>query len=211
MNREQVYIFAAAMEMVHMASLVHDDVIDDAEIRRGNPTVRSAYGDAAAMYVGDYLFAKAIEMLGRVPFDQVHTKMSTAIVKMVEGEIDQIEDFFNVNQALRRYFRRIQRKTALLHELSCGLGALIGGASPVAVRMMARFGRFTGMAFQVIDDILDFVGDERVVGKRVGETCARGTSRCPSCTRCVNPEWGPACGHSSTNTCPKRLWSRCFP
>jgi heptaprenyl diphosphate synthase len=178
-NRDKVYTLAAAMELVHMASLVHDDVIDDASVRRGHPTVRAEFGDRPAMYVGDYLFAKAIQLLCTVSSAEVHTRLSTAIVKMVEGEIDQIEDFYNTGQTFVRYFRRIQRKTALLHEMSCGLGALVGGADRAAVRAMGRFGRFTGMAFQIIDDVLDFVGDERLVGKRVGGDLRQGNLTLP--------------------------------
>ncbi len=189
-NRDKVYTLAAAMELVHMASLVHDDVIDDASMRRGHPTVRAEYGDRPAMYVGDYLFAKAIQLLCTVSYTEVHTRLSNAIVKMVEGEIDQIEDFYNVGQTFRRYFRRIQRKTALLHEMSCALGALVGGADRAAVRAMGRFGRFTGMAFQIIDDVLDFVGDERIVGKRVGGDLRQGNLTLPVLYTVKRTEFG---------------------
>jgi heptaprenyl diphosphate synthase len=178
-NRTKIYSLAAAMELVHMATLVHDDVIDDANVRRGRPTVRVQYGNRPAMYAGDFLFARAIQMLSTISIPEVHIRLAGAIAKMCEGEIDQIQDFYNTRQSFRRYFRRVQRKTALLIEMSCLLGALVGGAEERLVRSVGRFGRFTGMAFQIIDDILDVVGDESVVGKRVGGDLRQGNLTLP--------------------------------
>jgi heptaprenyl diphosphate synthase len=178
-NRTKIYSLAAAMELVHMATLVHDDVIDDANVRRGRPTVRVQYGNRPAMYAGDFLFARAIQMLSTISIPEVHIRLAGAIAKMCEGEIDQIQDFYNTRQSFRRYFRRVQRKTALLIEMSCLLGALVGGAEEHLVRSVGRFGRFTGMAFQIIDDILDVVGDESVVGKRVGGDLRQGNLTLP--------------------------------
>jgi heptaprenyl diphosphate synthase len=178
-DRTKIYSLAAAMELVHMATLVHDDVIDDANVRRGRPTVRVQYGNRSAMYAGDFLFARAIQMLSTISIPEVHIRLATAIAKMCEGEIDQIQDFYDTSQPFRRYFRRVQRKTALLIEMSCLLGALVGGAEDRLVRSVGRFGRFVGMAFQIIDDVLDYVGDERVVGKRVGGDLRQGNLTMP--------------------------------
>ena len=182
-NRDKVYTLAAAMELVHMASLVHDDVIDDASMRRGHPTVRAEYGDRPAMYVGDYLFAKAIQLLCTVSYTEVHTRLSNAIVKMVEGEIDQIEDFYNVGQTFRRYFRKFSGRRHCCTKCVRARGAG-WGADRAAVRAMGRFGRFTGMAFQIIDDVLDFVGTEAPSSweSGSGEIYAKGISPCQCST-----------------------------
>ncbi|QSO53445.1 polyprenyl synthetase family protein [Alicyclobacillus curvatus] len=178
-DRARVHTLAASIELVHMASLVHDDVIDDASVRRGHPTVRAQYGNRPAMYTGDFLFARAISLLSSLADTDLHIEMSNAIVRMTEGEIDQIRDFFDLEQPLKNYLRRIERKTALLISVSCSLGAAVGGASPDVVARVRRFGYFTGMAFQVIDDVLDFSGTESVVGKPVGNDLWQGNITYP--------------------------------
>lgn len=171
---------AAAVEMIHMATLVHDDVIDNALTRRGRPTVRAQWGNLAAMYAGDYLLGRALSLLTQIPNLQIHREMSEAIVRMCEGEIEQIEDFYNWRQSLRRYLRRVERKTALLISVSCSLGALAAGASQESVRVLRRFGYYTGMAFQITDDVLDYVADAKVVGKPVGGDLRQGNLTLPA-------------------------------
>ncbi|SDW95995.1 heptaprenyl diphosphate synthase [Alicyclobacillus hesperidum] len=184
---DDVAKIAAALEMTHMATLVHDDVIDQAALRRGRPTVRSAFGNLAAMYTGDYLFARAIQLLAEVDNQEVHRAMANGIVKMCQGEIEQIQDFYNWSQGFKTYFRRIQRKTALLIALSCGLGALVGGGRNEEVHALRRFGYYTGMAFQVIDDVLDFTGSAEVVGKPVGGDLRQGNITLPALLALRNP------------------------
>jgi len=179
-DRTQVYSLAAAIELVHMATLVHDDVIDDAALRRGRPTVRAQFGNLPAMFTGDFLFARAIHLLSTIPIAKVHFEMSSAMVRMCEGEIEQIRDFYNVEQSLRNYLRRVERKTALLISVSCSLGALVTKAPPDTVNALRRFGYYTGMAYQITDDILDYVGDEAVVGKPVGGDLRQGNLSLPA-------------------------------
>ncbi|KPV44882.1 hypothetical protein AN477_05230 [Alicyclobacillus ferrooxydans] len=179
-EKQSVHRLAASVELVHMASLVHDDVIDDATVRRGHPTVRAQYGNRPAMYTGDFLFARAIRLLSSLSNMSLHVEMSNAIVRMTEGEIDQIRDFYDLGQPLKKYLRRIERKTALLISVSCSLGAVVGGAPAAAVKAARRFGYFTGMAFQVIDDILDFSGTESLVGKPVGNDLWQGNITYPA-------------------------------
>lgn len=179
-NRESVIDLSAALEMVHMATLVHDDVIDDAALRRGQPTVRSQFGNRPAMYTGDFLFAKSIQLLGRVNNPEIHREMSSAMVRLCEGEIDQIRDFYHWGQTFRNYLRRIERKTALLIEVSCALGALVSNAPAEIVKAARRFGHYTGMAFQIVDDVLDYVGEESVVGKPVGGDMLQGNITLPA-------------------------------
>jgi heptaprenyl diphosphate synthase len=179
-EREKVYVLAAALELVHMATLVHDDVIDDASVRRGQPTVKSQFGNRPAMYTGDFLFARAIHLLASLSNEQLHLELSEAIVRMCEGEIEQIRDFHIWQQSLRNYLRRIERKTALLISMSCSLGALISGVSVKNIQTLRRFGHHTGMAFQIIDDVLDYVGDESLVGKRLGSDLYQGNLTLPA-------------------------------
>ncbi|MCL6442687.1 MAG: polyprenyl synthetase family protein [Alicyclobacillus sp.] len=179
-NPAHVHALAAALELIHMATLVHDDVIDDSEMRRGKPTVRAQQGDLAAMYTGDFLFARAIQLLAKTDSSMVHRQVSTAMVRMCEGEIEQIRDFFNWRQSIRTYLRRVERKTALLISVSCALGAAVSQASQSVVRRVHRFGYYTGMAFQITDDLLDYEGDERIVGKPVGGDLRQGNLTLPA-------------------------------
>ncbi|MDQ0188497.1 polyprenyl synthetase family protein [Alicyclobacillus cycloheptanicus] len=185
-----LHVLAGAVELIHMATLVHDDVVDDAATRRGKPTVRAQYGNRAAMYAGDFLFGRAIRMLSDIPNRDIHLELSGAIVRMCEGEIEQIQDLFNWRQSLRRYLRRVERKTALLFSVSCSLGAAASRADPQLVRVLRRFGYFTGMAFQITDDVLDFVADEQTVGKPVGGDLRQGNLTLPALHASTEPAVG---------------------
>ncbi|AEJ43519.1 polyprenyl synthetase family protein [Alicyclobacillus acidocaldarius] len=187
---EDVAKVAAALEMIHMATLVHDDVIDRADLRRGRPTVRKSYGNLAAMYTGDYLFARAIQLLAEVDNLEVHRLMAKGIVLLCEGEIEQIEDFYNWSQGVMTYLRRIHRKTALLISLSCQLGAMVGGVHPREVAALARFGHAVGMAFQIVDDLLDFTGAAEIVGKPVGGDLRQGNLTLPALLASSRPGIG---------------------
>ncbi|WP_206830400.1 polyprenyl synthetase family protein [Alicyclobacillus fructus] len=187
---EDVAKVAAALEMIHMATLVHDDVIDRADLRRGKPTVRKSYGNLAAMYTGDYLFARAIQLLAEVDNLEVHRLMARGIVLLCEGEIEQIEDFYNWSQGVMTYLRRIHRKTALLISLSCQLGAMVGGVDKREVASLARFGHAVGMAFQIVDDLLDFTGAAEVVGKPVGGDLRQGNLTLPALLAAARPGFG---------------------
>jgi len=170
---------ASALEMIHMASLVHDDVIDDAALRRGTPTVKAEWGNRMAMYTGDFIFARALVLLSEIQNVQVHQLLSKSIVSMCEGEIEQIRDFYNVEQNLRTYLRRIKRKTALLLSVSCELGAVVAECDPRTVRALERYGYYAGMAFQIIDDILDLTATAKQLGKPVGSDLRQGNLTVP--------------------------------
>lgn len=178
-SKERVHTLAAALELVHMATLVHDDVIDDAATRRGSPTVKAQYGNRPAMYTGDFLFARAIHLLASLQSPAIHIEMSNAIVSLCEGEIEQIRDFYNLKQPLKQYLRRIERKTALLISVSCSLGATVSESDRSTISMLRRFGHYTGMAFQMIDDILDLTGSQAIVGKPVGNDLLQGNITLP--------------------------------
>ncbi|WP_018133237.1 polyprenyl synthetase family protein [Effusibacillus pohliae] len=176
---EKLARVAVALELIHMATLVHDDVIDDAATRRGIPTVRSEWGNRMAMYTGDFIFARALMLLSELPNVQIHQLLSKAIVRMCEGEIEQIRDFYRLNQTFRHYLRRIERKTAILIEVSCRLGGLVAQADPRYVRALGRYGHFLGMAFQIVDDILDFTSTREKLGKPVGADLLQGNITLP--------------------------------
>jgi heptaprenyl diphosphate synthase len=171
---------AVPLELIHMGSLVHDDVIDDAELRRGKKTIKSKWDNRVAMYTGDYIFAKAVELATYSEKPELHRVLSDAMVEMCIGEIEQIRDQYNWYQNSRIYFRRIKRKTALLIAISCQLGALVAGASLREQKQLERYGYHVGMAFQITDDILDFVGTEKELGKPAGSDLAQGNVTLPA-------------------------------
>ncbi|MNB72310.1 Heptaprenyl diphosphate synthase component 2 [compost metagenome] len=170
---------AIPLELIHSASLVHDDVIDDADTRRGEPTVKAKWGDKIAMYTGDYIYAKALGITAELPNPRIHQILSKAMVEMSVGEMEQIRDFFNSEQSVRHYLRRIRRKTALLIAISCQLGALAAEAAPEAARLLYSYGYNVGMAFQIRDDLLDLSGTEKQIGKPPGSDMRQGNITLP--------------------------------
>ncbi|WP_088102211.1 heptaprenyl diphosphate synthase component II [Halalkalibacter urbisdiaboli] len=171
---------AVPLELIHMASLVHDDVIDDAELRRGKKTVKSQWDNRVAMYTGDYIFGKAVECAAFFDNPTIHQTLSNTMVEMCIGEVEQIRDQYNWGQNLRVYFRRIKRKTALLIAVSCELGALAANADPDVRKKLYQFGYNVGMSFQITDDILDFVGTEEQLGKPAGGDLRQGNVTLPA-------------------------------
>lgn len=170
---------AVPLELIHMATLVHDDVIDDAETRRGQLTVKSKWDNRVAMYTGDYIYAKALTVVTELENVRIHQVLSSAIVQMCIGEMEQIRDFFNVEQSVRNYLLRIRRKTALLIAISCQLGAMATGAPDRVCNALYRFGYNVGMAFQITDDLLDICGTEKAIGKPPGSDLRQGNITLP--------------------------------
>jgi heptaprenyl diphosphate synthase len=170
---------AVALELIHMASLVHDDVIDDADLRRGKPTIKSKWDNKIAMYTGDYIFALAIELMTEIEKPVAHQILSNAIVELCIGEIEQIKDKYRFEQHLKDYLRRIKRKTALLIAVSCQLGAIAAGVDKNTHKKLFRFGYYVGMSFQIIDDILDFTATEKELGKPAGSDLIQGNITLP--------------------------------
>lgn len=178
-NIEKVKEVATSLELIHMATLVHDDVIDDSELRRGKPTIKRTYGNKVAMYTGDYILARSLEEISKVKDSRVHAILSKTLVEVCVGEIEQIKDQYNVDQHIRTYFKRIKRKTALLIAASCQLGAIVGGASDEVVRKMYTYGYCIGMSYQILDDILDFTATEKELGKPTGNDLVQGNITLP--------------------------------
>lgn len=170
---------AVPLELIHMASLVHDDVIDDAQTRRGQLTVKSQWDNRIAMYTGDYIYGKALTIAAKLANPVVHQILSKAMVQMCIGEMEQIRDFFNTKQSVRNYFLRIRRKTALLLAISCQLGAVAANADRLTANRLYRFGYNVGMAFQIRDDLLDLLGTEKQIGKPPGSDMRQGNITLP--------------------------------
>ncbi|WP_066312868.1 heptaprenyl diphosphate synthase component II [Bacillus sp. FJAT-29814] len=171
---------AVALELIHMASLVHDDVIDDADLRRGQPTVKSKWDNKVAMYTGDYVFALAVELMTNINKPLAHKILADTIVEVSVGEIQQFKDKYRFNQNLRDYLRRIKRKTALLIAASCQLGAIAADVEESIHRKLFRFGYYVGMSFQITDDILDFTATEEELGKPAGSDLLQGNITLPA-------------------------------
>ncbi len=177
---ERLIPMAVALELVHMATLVHDDVIDSSLSRRGRETVKARFGNQISIYSGNYLLAKALHIIGEYNRTDLVTIVSEASIKVCEGEIVQLQTCFDVEQGLKDYLRRIERKTALLMSLGCHMGALLAEAPLSMVNAMRRFGYNLGMSFQITDDILDFTGDEEVLGKPTGSDIRQGIITLPA-------------------------------
>lgn len=176
---EQMKNIAVPLELIHMASLVHDDVIDDSDLRRGRSTVKAEWNNRVAMYTGDFIFARALEYVTVIENPRAHQILAHTMVEICNGEVIQIEDKFRLNQNLKDYFRRIKRKTALLIESSCELGAVVGGADEKTIRHLKRYGYFVGMSFQIVDDILDFTATDKQLGKPAGSDLLQGNITLP--------------------------------
>jgi len=176
---ERLSHVAVALELIHMATLVHDDVIDDAATRRGQPTVKAKWDERIAMYTGDYILGKALAIAAKLEQPDIHRILSKAMVQMVIGEMEQFRMFYRLDQSVRDYLLRIRRKTALLIAVSCQLGALAAGVSGPMSQRLYTFGYNAGMTFQIRDDILDLTGTEKQLGKPPGSDMRQGNITLP--------------------------------
>lgn len=169
----------ASLELIHTGSLVHDDIIDKAKLRRGVPTTGFVHGGAAALYVGDFLIGRALEQMAQCENARINYSINRTVLQMCRGEFRQEGDFFNRDQGLHSYFVRIRCKTALLFAGSCECGAAFAGAAEEQVDALWRFGYRLGMAFQIIDDLLDLTADEKTLGKPAGNDLKQGNLTLP--------------------------------
>jgi octaprenyl-diphosphate synthase len=171
---------AASIELLHTATLVHDDVIDNAATRRGRPTANSVLHNTTTVMLGDYMFAHAADFAARTGNIEVIRLFSQTVMTIARGEIGQDMTAYDTRQTVRQYLQRIGGKTASLFATACQGGALLAKASEDRVEALKHYGYNLGMAFQVVDDILDFVGDEQEMGKPVGSDLSQGTLTLPS-------------------------------
>ncbi|MBY7143488.1 heptaprenyl diphosphate synthase component II [Virgibacillus sp. NKC19-3] len=178
-NMERIKTVAVSLELIHTATLVHDDVIDDAKLRRGKPTIKHLYDNRVAMYTGDYILARALEEITALKQANVHHLLAKTIVEVCAGEIEQIKDKFNFEQNLRNYLRRIRRKTALLIATSCKLGAIVSDIPQEQADKLYQYGYYIGMSYQIIDDVLDFTSTSKELGKPSGNDLLQGNVTLP--------------------------------
>ena len=164
-KEDKLIPLAAAIEIMHMATLVHDDIIDESELRRGRPTTRSRWGNSIAVFTGDFLFTRAFSLITQGVSRKNMHHLSNSIRAICEGEVDQYQSKFTQEVSTLRYLKRIARKTAILFSLSCQVGAAESNCSQGTIRFLRKFGHDFGMAFQITDDLLDFFGDQNKVGK----------------------------------------------
>jgi len=171
---------AVSVELMHTATLIHDDAIDKALMRRGQATINSIWGDEIAILMGDYLFAKAGESVADTQTLRVVKLFSQTLATISSGEIGQFRGAFRLNQSRENYFQRIYNKTASLFSLSTQSGAILCKAPEEAVTVMKSYGDNLGIAFQIVDDIMDFTSTEEAMGKPVGSDLTQGTLTLPA-------------------------------
>lgn len=178
-NLNRLVPLGAAIELLHTASLVHDDVVDGAMSRRGRPTTNAVFDNALTVLLGDYMFANAAEMVTRTGSLEVTRLFALALMKMTSGELDQDAAAFDVGKDIQNYLWRIGGKTAALFANATEGGAMLGRCSEAEVEALRTYGYSLGMAFQIVDDVLDFNGDEAEMGKPVGSDLREGTVTLP--------------------------------
>jgi len=162
---EIVIPLATAIEIMHMATLIHDDIIDDAETRRGTKSIQATLGKNTAVYCGDFLFTRAFMIIADMAEIDMLKDISKAIAFICDSEIDQNEQKYDITVTVRDYLKRIGGKTATLFALSIASGAHKAGCDKKIINKLSNIGKSIGMAFQIVDDILDFTGNEKAVGK----------------------------------------------
>jgi heptaprenyl diphosphate synthase len=176
---EKIRRIAAAVEMFHLATLVHDDVIDGALSRRRRPTLNASRGARTAVLVGDYLFSRSFLVAAERVTNPSVQSLSSVIARVCASEIAQSEDLFRPSASVRRYLRRIAGKTAALFSASCHLGATESGCAVALSQALRRAGFCMGMAFQIVDDLLDISGESERLGKPVGQDLRAGVFTLP--------------------------------
>jgi len=179
-NREPLVQMAAAIEFLHMASLLHDDTIDKADTRRGQPTVSSIWGSSTAILIGDYLFAKSAYMVSTLNRTELMTIFAQTLMSLCIGVLEESKNAYNSKQTREDYYKKIDDKTASLFYLASESGASLSDAPKTAVEALKDYGYNLGMAFQVVDDILDFTGQQEEMGKPVGGDFLSGNLTLPA-------------------------------
>jgi octaprenyl-diphosphate synthase len=171
-------VLAAIIEFIHTATLLHDDVVDESKLRRGQESAHAVWGNAASVLVGDFLYSRSFQMMVTVDSMRVMEVLSEATNTIAEGEVEQLLNMHDPEVTEERYFSVIEKKTAKLFEAACQLGAVISGL-PDLEGSLAAFGRELGAAFQVTDDVLDYTADADILGKNIGDDLAEGKPTLP--------------------------------
>ncbi|MDP3616981.1 MAG: polyprenyl synthetase family protein, partial [Rhodoferax sp.] len=176
---EQRFNLAAVVEFIHTATLLHDDVVDDSALRRGNATANETFGNPASVLVGDFLYSRAFQMMVDAQNMRVMEVLADATNVIAEGEVQQLMNMHNAALDEAGYLQVIRSKTAKLFEASARVGAILAGGTPQVEEICADYGQAIGTAFQVIDDVLDYTGDATVMGKSLGDDLREGKTTLP--------------------------------
>ncbi|TMH30513.1 MAG: octaprenyl diphosphate synthase, partial [Betaproteobacteria bacterium] len=173
------HTLAAVIEMIHTATLLHDDVVDESALRRGHATANATFGNAASVLVGDFVYSRAFQLMITLDNMRVMQILSDATNVIAEGEVLQLLNSGNPDIDEHRYLDVIRRKTAKLFEASARLGGVLGRVDPALENALARYGMHVGTAFQLIDDVLDYTGEQAAIGKNLGDDLAEGKPTLP--------------------------------
>lgn len=173
------HTLAAVVEFIHTSTLLHDDVVDESDLRRGRDTANAVFGNAASVLVGDYLYSRSFEMMVELDSMRIMQVLSAATTVIAEGEVLQLLNVHDPDVSVERYLQVIRYKTAKLFEAAMQTGALLAGATPAQETAAADYGRYVGTAFQLIDDVLDYTGDVESLGKNVGDDLREGKPTLP--------------------------------
>jgi octaprenyl-diphosphate synthase len=176
---EQRYNMAAVVEFIHTATLLHDDVVDESDLRRGRATANAAFGNPASVLVGDFLYSRAFQMMVDAQSMRIMEVLADATNVIAEGEVMQLMNMHNAELDEVGYVQVIRSKTAKLFEASARVGAILAGASHSIENACAAYGQALGTAFQIIDDVLDYAGDTNVMGKSLGDDLREGKATLP--------------------------------
>ena len=173
------HVLAAVVEFIHTATLLHDDVVDESDLRRGRQTANAVFGNAASVLVGDYLYSRSFEMMVDVNSMRVMKILSEATTVIAEGEVLQLLNVHDPDVSQERYLQVVRYKTAKLFEAAARVGAVVAGATPEQEEAAAAYGRHIGTAFQLVDDVLDYSGAADALGKNVGDDLREGKPTLP--------------------------------
>ena len=189
---------AAVIEFIHTATLLHDDVVDASQLRRGHDTANSIWGNEASVLVGDFLYSRAFQMMVEAGHLRVLEILAEATNTIAEGEVMQLLNCGDASTTEERYLNVIRCKTAKLFEAAARIGGVISGATPIQEANLARYGMHLGTAFQLIDDVLDYSGSPQDIGKNLGDDLAEGKPTLPLiyAMRTGNPEQADAIRHA---------------
>jgi geranylgeranyl pyrophosphate synthase len=178
-NLELLITLASAVELLHTATLLHDDTVDNSDLRRGRPTVNSLWGNTPAVLLGDYLFSKSAGMVASLDNKRLIDLFAQTLMTISTAELEQTLDAFHLKKTRDRYFRWISGKTAAIFAMATESGAILSGAPEEAIIALRNYGLSLGLAFQIVDDILDFTGEEKEMGKPVGSDLMQGALTLP--------------------------------
>ena len=174
-----VHKMAVAIEFIHTATLLHDDVVDESAMRRNQPTANSLFGNAASVLAGDFLYSRAFQIMTDVGSTEIMSIMANTTNKIAEGEVLQLMHCNNPEVSEKEYLKIIYYKTAMLFRASCAIPAIITNQTPEIIDTCKNFGGHIGTAFQITDDLLDYSGTEREIGKRLGDDLREGKATLP--------------------------------